>query len=268
MKRHAIRTDASACFLAVAIAFLLILPPTHNATGAVPKGNRRVLSGDWVVEWNKNLAMARNLKTKADRIIYRNQSFRGEENGCEESYTMLSILGPIVSFHYCYSIWGGVHPYYGQSISCINLETGAPVEIYALFPEAEVASAVCARWEWKEYFKCGDQSSLSAIIADPLDENRAYCGLNLEKMPSSFALVGVSQGNAVVYFGIGHGCEGARGSYTDFPVALKIRDEYRAELEHSIRQSLLMDDLAPEMLPHNWKQTAFSSFIPLGGESK
>lgn len=175
---------------------------------------RTVVSAGWTIAASARSGTARSASGQRVELW----SPAKPEKGCteERSGKLLSVVGAMVSFQrdgngYCE---GAAHPWAASSFATVDLRSGKPVSLYALFPKAEVDAAIAA------------DPFLVKAKTDP----DADCKFTLDDFDKSFAFVDLRGDRVGVRIGLTHGCEAARGSLTQIGVTLKPSAALFAEL--------------------------------------
>jgi hypothetical protein len=111
-----------------------------------------------------------------------------------------------------------MHPIYGQRYNAIDLETGETADVTQLFEEADVVKAL------------GTDPLIVGALGTP-------CEIDFSDLPSAFRVKAIHGERAVVEFGLGHGCETMRGTFTTLEIEVSIPADLR-ELFLEARQNL------------------------------
>ena len=160
---------------------------------------------------------------------------------------LVSRVGSVSSYVSSFESEGGAHPTYGcRLISTFRQATEGkqPVERPALltdlFAESDIMTALFNAWPIRVALGGRTPRNLKALLA----ELEPTCDVPWNELPNSFAIMAVvedaDQGTcAVVRFGLGHGCEAARGSKTEFDVLIRIPNEQLAAFRSAAAQKRL-----------------------------
>jgi len=162
---------------------------------------------------------------------------------------LVSLVGPVLSYVDSYTSEGGAHPSSGCSIQAARLgDKQSRAKITEIFEEGEVLWALVKAWPVMTELKGPVPQGLAE-----LQERLAFsCAVDWEDLPFSFAVMDLREDTAVVRFGLGHGCEAARGNHTQFdvliPVPINHQEWFR---EAAARQTLGMAETCGGT--HEWQ---------------
>ncbi len=256
--------DFMARRLTTGVACMLVAAATLVAATDVRAENRTAVSGDWEILWNDTGATVRHRPTGHSMALFEDVKStvpEGEEGESWENYEMLSVTGPIVAYGATWYAEGGAHPSYGQSVRTIDLSRVDAAQFGGKsfkFPEANLASLF------------GEDAVFAQLSAEPavrqaIAESAAQRGEAPPRPASLAALIEVADGGclmwmhdrllsdfhiawrlggkyAAVVIGLTHGCEAARGTFTELaPIFLPIPKTLSAAFAHAVEQGLLED---------------------------
>ena len=217
---------------------LLILSGTATASSQT-HATGQVKSGEWVVHWSPSGAFAIHESSPRCVPIFRN-SFENKRTGTgfqlgpaegwfyRSTHHLLSAVGNIVSFTDRYEGSGGMHPISGQRYNAIDLETGETADVTQLFEEADVLKALGSDALILEHLQL---EHIQGVEPKDLDELvgalGAPCEVDFSNLPSAFRVKAIHGERAVVEFGLGHGCETMRGTFTTLEIEVPIPADLR-----------------------------------------
>jgi tetratricopeptide (TPR) repeat protein len=170
------------------------------------------------------------------------------------SYEMLSVVGPYVSFLSSYEGSGGVHPIVGTTLDIYEINArekynpsapdtatvADPMKIMEevknhkesgerrpvitdIFPEQEVFKALMKDSLIQESLKGNKPVNLKQLVPE-LDGD---CAIDFTYLLESFAFKSINNDSVVVEFGLTHGCEVAKGTFTIIDITLPIPENSR-----------------------------------------
>ena len=198
----------------------------------------------WSIVWRPGFAKATRESTGKAMVLYsdKEETF-ADGSMSREEHTLLSIVGPYVSFAVDYYAEGGAHPSYGMIWKVIDIsQPENPLDLRELFGEQAVFEAL---------------KSAPAILAATTEKNPrdldtllgsldGGCSTDMgPRMLLRFAFHHVSNHEASVAVGIGHGCETERGNFTIVPLTLAAPERLSLELQFASQAGSLMQMLAP-----------------------
>lgn len=199
---------------------VLFGPPT-KATG-------QVTSGEWLVHWSPAGTFAIHESEPRCVPIFSNsyESCRTWDDGqpCPEgwfyrsTHRVLSTLGNVVSFTDGYEGSGGMHPILGQRYATIDLNTREPADITQLFDEGDVVTALRRDPIIVKHLRGAAPRDLEELVP----ALGMPCEINFYYLPSAFRVKSIGGTTAVVEFGLGHGCEVLRGTFTTIEIEVPI----------------------------------------------
>ena len=210
--------------------FALVLAVLTHPIGAsdlsqtqrgLSQGSGTVRVGDWEVAWSNDGIRAKDVTTGKPVGICSSKreewaAAKHQRPGYyEERCSILSIVGPIVSYSFSYDGSGGAHPIYGTSVKAVNLTNqGGPANVVDLFAADLLLKELLKLRVIQDHLKWHDVGAFDELV-DALDDP---CDIDFRGLAHAFAIKDIKDGTTVVLFGLGHGCEAARGNYTEFEV--------------------------------------------------
>jgi len=158
---------------------------------------------------------------------------------------LVSKVGRVSSYVDSYESDAGAHPSYGCRLNSTYQQAatfgGRPVErtavITDLFDEADVFVALVHAWPVIDALGDSRPSNLTELLA----HLKPTCEVAWDQLPNAFAVMAVVErgASAVVRFGLGYGCEAARGSNTEFDVVIRIRGDQVAAFRTAVARKNL-----------------------------
>lgn len=211
---------------------------SYNASDSTQKKN--VVSSDWIIYWDQESAIAINVfNYSVDTIFY---DYYEDNNGItfgdkfmdtvdyisadtlddwgyfRINYTMLSIVGPYVSFLISYDGTGAVHDVAGNYYDNYNLKSGSHAEITDIFPASDIYLALLHDSIIISDLKGYNPKDINDLI-DHLDGD---CQIDFSSLLTNFAVKYIDNMKAVIEFGLPHGCEVMKGNFTYIDISLMI----------------------------------------------
>ena len=245
--------------LAAGIAAMLIAAAGLVAATEARADTRTAVYGDWEVSWNDTGATVRHWPTGNSVPLYENVEptvAEGEEGYSTETHRMLSVVGPIVSYSASWYAEGGAHPSYGQTVVTADLSKLDPAKFGGAdfgFPSANLIDLF------------DDGAVFRQLLAHPTVRQAVTAAIGTEPVGNIGELIEVADGGcemamnghllsdfhvawrlggkyAAVVIGLSHGCELARGAFTELaPIFLPIPKSLSAGFDHAVEQGLLED---------------------------
>lgn len=204
-----------------------------------------VQSGPWTIEWSDAHATA----TKGDggeavrvfQSVHENCcSWSDERSPCpsgwfeRSTHRLLSIVGPIVSFTDGYEGSGGMHPIYGLRYRAVDLDTNAPADVTQIAAERSILKALIAAPAIKAHLGDGERPSsldeLVALLGVP-------CETDWSALRNAFRVGAIGRKAMTIEFGLGHGCEAMRGTFTTIEIRVPIPGDLRSQVRAAARIS-------------------------------
>jgi hypothetical protein len=189
-----------------------------------PTPLRTVTAGTRQVRWN-NLYAESVRYNYIIRLIFEDRltitaTGRGHYSYSQVDYTLLSVVGPVVSYAVESSSDAGAHPTDHESYVAVNLDTERlePAKITLLFEAQDVIAALKRNGVLSELSSSDERESLQGYLRS-LPGNRCE---NFYSMASHFAVGDIHESSATVVFGPedrGGYCHGPSGY---FPVEVPI----------------------------------------------
>ena len=132
---------------------------------------------------------------------------------------LVSLVGSVLSYVDSYTSEGGAHPSSGCSLQAANLgKKQSRAKITELFEQDAVVLALANAWPVMTDLR----GPLPSDLAELQKRLGVSCAVDWEDLPFSFAVMDLRKDTAVVRFGLGHGCEAARGNNTQFDVLIPV----------------------------------------------
>jgi hypothetical protein len=207
--------------LVLLCAAICLVAPTLSAGGV-----RKVTNGVWTVNWDDKNAWATRSGSAKRVPIYTGNSTESEAksndgNWSEESYVMRSIVGSCVSFQETTYSEGGAHP-----SSRVIFRTRIPgqkedVKLTDIFPESALVAALSADGVIAKARTTQTAVSDLKALCEQLDGD-CEMELSYEVLNQSFVFHHVEGGKVAIRIGVPHGCEAARGKFTQLGLLLPI----------------------------------------------
>ena len=150
-----------------------------------------------------------------------------------EHNSVVSRVGPVTSFVYSFESTSGAHPTSGCHLyseyrgdpadSTLGLTGTRRALITDLFADDAVFEVLVHAWPVRDAL--GDKWPTN--LGELLEQLKPTCVVAWDELPNAFAVMAVVQEGhaAVVRFGLGYGCEGARGNNTEFDVLIRTSDD-------------------------------------------
>lgn len=206
-----------------------------------PTARRKIISSDWEISWDSTIAIAYSVNSnEVDTIFYdyyedkkgTHFGYRNiwENNQSEEwfwyfeaDFTLLSVVGPYISFMYSYDGSGGVHPIIANYYRTYSLTCQSEIQLTEIFPSEDIYIELLKNSIIKKYLKNYKPKDLHDLIKN-IDGG---CQTNFLSMLENFAIKEISNSKAVIEFGLGHGCEVGKGTFTNFEITLLVPEKYK-----------------------------------------
>ncbi len=163
-------------------------------------------------------------------IISTGQHYKTIENS-----SILSIVGPYISYRYEYYSEGGAHPSYGVGFTTYNIETKKNFSLLDFFSEEELFEVLINNEFILNYVNPANTNNLSQL--------RGKFFMNVEAQYSldfySFSFGDVKEDYMIINIGISHDAEVYRGSFEMISIHFAIPDQLKTILETSSKANLL-----------------------------
>lgn len=224
--------------------------------------NNKVISADWVIRWNDEYTIAVNSITNTiDTVFY--DYYENEDEikygykydiieddwFYDMDYTLLSIVGPYISFLVSYSGSGGVHPIAGNFYSNYNLISKSTIKITDIFPSDEVFSELLK----DSLIFTNLKGYKPKDIPDLILHLEGECDIDFSSLLENFAIKEISTNEVVVEFGLGHGCEVMKGNITFFNVKLEIPENKKTMFDEAKQNQTYINKLVAKNFYENLK---------------
>ncbi len=213
----------------------------------------------WDIVWNGDFATATLVETGREIELYRDEKVETETEFYERNATMLSVVGPIVSWTQNWYSEGGAHPSYGtvyRTLDLSKIDPHAPASGRAARPEANLAALFGEKPVFRALLRDpavraaldGEFTGKKALEPKTLDEllDSADGGCQsrmgnalVTDFGFSYRLAGRI---AVVQIGLSHGCEVNRGAFTLLtPLYFPIPEALAEDFERAVRSGALAE---------------------------
>lgn len=165
------------------------------------------------------------------------------EEGCESqsSSSPRSLVGGIASWFvsaggYCP---GAAHPWAISSFHTLDVRTGQPASLRDIFSDAQLVAAFREEGVVKKLL---DQPLDSLSQIEELHDSNCVLGFS-SAMWTTFAFHHLQGDSVAVRVGLSHGCEAARGSFTQLGILLPVPAAWKQALLEADGEGLLMKQL-------------------------
>jgi uncharacterized protein YecT (DUF1311 family) len=236
----------------LAVLLLMALPGDARAE----KFNSTVNHG-WDIVWNDVFATATHVESGGEIELYRDESSDTDGDRYKNDYTMLSVVGPVVSWSFDWYGEGGAHPTYGTLYRAFDLSK--------IDPEAPVLS-ISRKLVANLADLFGEKSVFRELMLDPVVQaalNGEFTGKKAPEPKTLDELLDSADGGcqsrmgdalvtdfgfsyrldgriAVVQIGLSHGCEVNRGAFTLLtPLYFPIPEALAEDFERAVRSGAL-----------------------------
>ena len=234
------RPHAAAFYLTLAM-FAISLSGTQadESLKTYSYSNFRVLYGD-------GLAIAYDLNSGKAKQIYRDfNTFKPDpepgEGGVTQSYTLLSLVGPIVSYTTDWYGEGGAHPSYGTSYSTYDLRSGKPASLLDYYSADTLLQVFLKDTVLKKAVR---EPAKIKNLNQFFEEVEGGCEMYIDKdMLEHFAFHHVKGNNVAIRIGLSHGCEAMRGHFTEIGIYLPVPKALKDAMDRSVKLGHLMSNL-------------------------
>ena len=140
-----------------------------------------------------------------------------------DSYNILSLVGPYLSYEYIYEGSGGAHPIYGSFYRTLNLSNKLEVSLDELFDKEILLSVLLKDSLIQAHLKNKTPKTLKEL-EESLDGG---CEISFYNFLKSFSIKAIQSDKVEVEFGLTHGCEVMRGNFTSFSILLPLSNELK-----------------------------------------
>lgn len=241
-------------------ALALMAPPVAQAAREM-----KVTNHGWEITWSDQRATARHVESGKEIQLYKDRKSEAEGNRLENNYTMLSVVGTVVSYRFEWYSEGGAHPSYGTAYEATDLSkfnskirTGKERLPKANLAELFGSKAVFRALVTEPTVLAGVRGDLgdtgrppgSGATANPNPKSlkdvteaadggcQAKMGENLlTDFYFAFLLGGKV---AAVQIGLSHGCEAMRGEFTRLDrIYLPVPEAMAEDFERAVKDGAL-----------------------------
>jgi|GEM_PF-6907596 len=198
----------------------------------------------WTIGWRPGYADAVREDTKARTVIYQDTEERKDgEVVASEMHTLLSVVGPYISYAVEYYGEGGAHPTYGVLWKVVDISMpGRSLDLRELFGEAEVLQAMLESPPVMAAAKEKQPMDVASLIESMDGGCTADFG---PRMLERFAFHHTANMEVFVAVGVSHGCEAERGTFTILPLQLTMQGPLVTEVAFANEAGAMMQVLAP-----------------------
>lgn len=220
----------------------------------------KIISSDWVISWDSTIAIAYAINAnQIDTIFY---DFFEDENGTylgyrnffwdykdgnwfwyfEGDFTMLSVVGPFISFMYSYDGSGGAHPIVANYYRTYSLIDHSEVKLTDIFSSKDIYKELLKNSLIKKYLKGYKPKDLQDLVKK-IDGG---CEIDFLYMLEHFAIKEIDSSKALIEFGLQHGCEVGKGTFTNFEITLPIPENYSKHFEEAKKNGTYINKMVDE----------------------
>jgi len=194
--------------------------------------------GPWNVTWSDTTITVKDGSSTS--VELKDTSKQGES----KEWKVVGVVGPWVTVEHTWYYEGGAHPSYGQIWVARDItRPGAPrVDLTDLWPEKVVLDALLADKVVQQARKgaTGRPETVQALLQS-LDGG---CDMDLgPRLQSAWVIHSVRGDKVAVRLGASHGCEVARGNFTQLGVWLPIPDGMKTVVQQADQRGTLYEDL-------------------------
>lgn len=226
------------------LLLLAIFPSSAVAapSAAIATPHEAIALGPWTVQWDS----ARLIAT-----AYGQQTFSLSEHSegpdeygyaSQESFEVRSIVGPWLSVDHSWYSEGGAHPSYGITRSTYDLTRGGQaIPLNEMFPESALFDALRADTVIQKYLMEPSVQTFPELV----ENLYGGCAVSFSDILTAWAFHHVRGDQVAVRIGLGHGCEVARGSFTEIGIYLPIPEHLLSTIAAAEAEGGLMRNLSP-----------------------
>lgn len=219
-------------------------PPVGSPPSATPSESGLAPDArSWGFARTGDSLVARNSQGDIVGLAGDEDSKDDPEEGCESnsSASPRSLVGGIASWFvsaggYCP---GTAHPWAISSFHTLDLRTGQPASLRDIFSDAQLVKAFRSEGVVRKLLE-SPLDSLNQI--EELYDTNCVMGFS-SAMWTTFAFHHVKGDSVAVRVGLSHGCEAARGSFTQLGIMLPIPEAWKEALHKADNEGLLMRQL-------------------------
>ncbi|MCO4772775.1 MAG: hypothetical protein KDA24_22275 [Deltaproteobacteria bacterium] len=198
----------------------------------------------WTIAWRPGHLSAKS--DKGDDIVVfsdKEETNAAGEVISSESHTLLSVVGPYISYAVEWYAEGGAHPSYGIVWKVVDIsQPGTPLDLRELFGSEllyEVLKEDPAIMAASQDKTAPDLESLLASLDGGCDMDMG------PQMLQRFAFHHLADKIVGVAVGMSHGCEANRGAFSILPMQLPVPERLGQEIAFANEAGAMMQMLAP-----------------------
>lgn len=198
----------------------------------------------WTIAWRPGFAKASRGDTGKTLVLYSDKEETFPDGGLSrEEHTLLSVVGPYVSFAIESYTEGGAHPSYGVVWKVVDIsQPQNPLSLQQLFGDQAIFEVLMNAPIIRAAATEKNPRDLETLLGS-LDGG---CAADMgPRMLERFAFHHVANHEVSVAIGIGHGCEAERGNFTIVPITLTAPEQLSLELQFANQANSLMQMMAP-----------------------
>ena len=157
--------------------------------------------------------------------------------------TMLSVVGPYVSYQTDYYFEGGAHPSYGTFFETYNIESDTSIALQDLFNEEDLLKALLKDTFIQKYLMSDVKPDSIESLFEHFEGDCDY-DFSLDNL-TRFSFHHIKDDKVAVRIGISYGCEVMRGNFAQIGIYLPITKKLKKLLKKASKKKTLMKDLSP-----------------------
>jgi hypothetical protein len=233
----------------------------------------KIISSNWEIMWDSTIAISYQINSnQVDTIFYdffedeagRHYGYRNffcdYQDGnwfwyFEGDFTMLSVVGPFISFMYSYDGSGGAHPIVANYYRTYSLIDQSEVLLTDIFSSKDIFRELLKTSLIKEYLKGYNPKDLLDLVKK-IDGG---CEIDFFNILEQFAIKEIYSSKVLIEFGLPHGCEVGKGTFTNFEITLPIPKNYIKFFEQAKENesyiNKMVNDNFYKILSHWYKGT-------------
>jgi hypothetical protein len=170
-----------------------------------------------------------------DPKLFSDINSSGQHYKSMENSSILSIVGPYISYSYEYYSEGGAHPSYGIGFTTYNIETKKNFSLLDFFSEEELYKVLINNEFILNYVNPTNATNLRQLRGEFFMNVEAKYSLDFY----SFSFGEVKEDYVIINMGISHDAEVYRGNFEMISLQLTIPDQLKTILETSSKAGLL-----------------------------